>query len=135
MVLPARVEGRPLRRLRAELLCHLRADPVLVVEASDVQHLSEAGQAVLVAAHRAAAARGGRLHLHQPSPEVVAALRASGLRHLLQEVRARVEHAPEPAPVGTSTARASTEQSVGPVRLPGRRVRSTSGSRPAVPGC
>lgn len=96
VVLPARVEGRLLRRLRADLLSHLRADPVLVVEAAGVQHLSEAGQAVLVAVHRAAAARGGRLHLHQPSPEVVAALRATGLRHLLQETRARVEHAPVP---------------------------------------
>ena len=49
-----------------------------------MQHLSDAGQAVLVTAHRAALARGGQVHLHQPSPQVVAALRASGLRHLLQ---------------------------------------------------
>jgi anti-sigma B factor antagonist len=84
VVLPSRVEGRPLRVLRAELLAHLRADPVLVVEAASVQHLSPAGQAVLVAAHRAAVARGGRLHLHQPSAVVTAALLSSGLRHLLQ---------------------------------------------------
>lgn len=91
VVLPARVEGRPLHRLRSELLAHLRADPVLIADAGGVRHLSDAGQAVLVAAHRAAVARGGRLQLHQPSPEVVAALRASGLRHLLQDTRARLE--------------------------------------------
>jgi anti-anti-sigma factor len=93
VVLAVRVEGRPLRRLRGELLAHLRADPVLVVDAGGVQHLSDAGQAVLVAAHRAAVARGGRLHLHQPSPEVIAALRASGLQHLLQHTPARLEAA------------------------------------------
>ena len=83
MLLPARVEGPSLRQLRGELLAHLRADPVLVLEAAGVQHLSDAGQAVLVTAHRAAVARGGRVHLHQPSPEMIAALRANGLRHLL----------------------------------------------------
>ena len=89
VVLPARVEGRLLRRLKRELLACLREDPVLVVDASGVQHLSDAGQAVLVTAHRAAGLRGGRLHLHQASPEVVAALRASGLRHLLVGMPAR----------------------------------------------
>lgn len=96
MVLPVRVEGRPLRRLRGELLAHLRADPVLVVEADAVQHLSDAGLAVLVTAHRAAVARGGRVHLHQPSPELVAALQASGLRHLLQDARVGVAAASRP---------------------------------------
>jgi len=85
VVLPVRVEGQLLRRLRGELLAHLRADPVLVVEAARVQHLSDAAQAVLVTAHRAAVARGGRVHLHQPSSEVVAAMRARSLRHLLQD--------------------------------------------------
>jgi len=42
VVLPVRVEGRLLPRLRGELLAHLRADPVLVVEAARVQHLSDA---------------------------------------------------------------------------------------------
>lgn len=90
VVLPVRVEGQPLRRLRGEMLSHLRADPVLVVEAAGVQHLSDAAQAVLVTAHRAAVARGGRVHLHQPSSQVVAALRASGLRHLLQDTGTRI---------------------------------------------
>jgi anti-anti-sigma regulatory factor len=93
VVLPVRVEGRLLPRLRGELLAHLRADPVLVVEAARVQHLSNAGQAVLVTAHRAAVARGGRVHLHQPSPEMIAALRTSGLQHLLQDARINCEAA------------------------------------------
>lgn len=92
-MLPERVEGRPLRQLRSELLAHLRADPVLVVEAAGVQRLSDAGQAVLVTAHRAALARGGRVYLHQASPEMIAALRASCLQHLLQDTRARFEAA------------------------------------------
>ena len=82
-MLPVRVEGRPLRRLRGELLAHLRQDPVLVVDAADVRYLSDAAQAVLITAHRAAVAHGGHLHLHQPSPEVIAALQASRLQHLL----------------------------------------------------
>lgn len=98
VVLPVRVEGRPLRRLRAELLAHLRDDPVLVLEAAEVQHLSDAAQAVLITAHRAALARGGRLRLHSPSAEVVTALRAHGLLHLLQSAQAG------PSP----TARATT---------------------------
>jgi len=93
VVLPVRVEGRPLRRLRSELLAHLRADPVLIVEATEVQRLSTAGQAVLVTAHRAAVARGGRVHLHQASPEMIAALRASGLWHLLPDTQAHCEAA------------------------------------------
>lgn len=96
VVLPVRVEGRPLRRLRGELLAHLRADPVLVIDAGGAQHLSDAGQAVLVAAHRTAVARGGRLQLHQPSPEVTAALRASGLHHLLHDPRTHFEAAGPP---------------------------------------
>lgn len=93
VVLPVRVEGPPLRRLRHELMAQVRADPVLVVEASAVQHLSDAGQAVLVTAHRAAVARGGRLYLHQPSIEVVTALQATGLRHLLQDSRCSLRRA------------------------------------------
>ncbi len=96
VVLPVRVEGRPLRRLRSELLAHLRADPVLVVDAAEVQRLSSAGQAVLVSVRRAAVARGGRMHLHQASPEMIAALRGSGLSHLLQDTSVHDE-APVPA--------------------------------------
>ena len=104
-MLPVRVEGRPLRRLRRELLAHLRADPVLVVEAAGVQRLSNAGQAVLVTAHRAAVARGGRVHLQQASPEMIAALRASGLWHLLQDTRVHCK-----AAVPAQDACASTGQ-------------------------
>lgn len=44
MTLPSHVEGRPLRRLRSELLAHLRADPELVLQAAGVRHLPDAGR-------------------------------------------------------------------------------------------
>jgi len=83
--------GRPCHQAAPALRCRPGTGPDvdLVVDA-------DAGQAVLVAAHRAAVARGGRLHLHQPSPEVIAALRASCLQHLLQDTRARFRAAGPP---------------------------------------
>lgn len=87
LALPRSVQGRALASLRRDLLRLLRTDPVLVVDASRVEELSEPGQALLVAVHRMARSRGGRLQLQQPSPAVVSALRASGLHHLLDSGR------------------------------------------------
>lgn len=103
LTLPRAVQGRALTALCGDLVRLLRTDPVLIVDASRVEHLSDAGQALLVTAHRTARSRGGRLQLVQPLPAVVTALRASGLRHLLAADHAPLQRpgsgsAPPPAP-------------------------------------
>lgn len=81
--LPRDVEGRHLPALRRELLAGLRADPDLVLDCSDVDALSPAGQALLLYVQRAARHRGGSLYLDRPSKAMLLALRSTGLSHRL----------------------------------------------------
>lgn len=95
--LPRDVEGRHLPALRRELLASLRADPELVLDCSDVDTLSPAGQALLLFVQRAARHRGGQLHLDHPSNAMTLALRSTGLSHRLTQATAP-RPAPAPAP-------------------------------------
>lgn len=81
--LPPALEGRHLPALRRALFEALRNDPHLAVDGSHVRVLSLAGQAVLLSTGRAARRRGGDLLVDSPSDAMTAALRATGLRHLL----------------------------------------------------
>lgn len=81
--LPTQLEGRGLLALRQQLLTGLRPGNDLVVDCRNVQAVSFAGQAVLVAADRAARRRGGHLRLLHPSDVMVTAFRSTGLSHLL----------------------------------------------------
>ncbi len=83
LALPHRVAGPALLPLRRALREAVRSGGDLVVQCSDVQELSPAGQALLVATSRAARRRGHRLRLVHPSPAVLGALGATGLLHLL----------------------------------------------------
>lgn len=81
--LPRLVHGRDLPGLRQQLRHAVRSHVLIVLDCSQVQELSPAGQALLVAARRAAHHRGARLCLARPSPPMTAALRRTGLSHLL----------------------------------------------------
>lgn len=86
--LPRDLEGRHLPALRRQLLQDLRHDPDLVLECSDVQKLSPAGQALLLSLARTARRHGGHLHLYTPSAAMTAALRSTGLNHRLTQATA-----------------------------------------------
>jgi len=83
--LPRNVEGRQLPALRQELFAHLRRDPNLIVDGSNVDTLSPAGQALLLHTAHTARRRGGKLHLQQPSPAMTAELRTTGLSYSLTQ--------------------------------------------------
>lgn len=81
--LPALVSGECLRALRGQLLAGLRHPSGLVIDCHQVQDVSPAAQALLVAVHRAARQRGVTWHLVGPTAALHTALRRSGLSHLL----------------------------------------------------
>lgn len=88
--LPPDVEGRHLPALRRALLADLRSDPDLVLDCSNVEALSPAGQALLLHVDRAARRRGGQLHLQRPSTAMTLALRSTGLIHRLTQADPRL---------------------------------------------
>ncbi len=70
-------------RLRALLGDAIAPGRRLVVDLSEVEHLSAAALAVLVAAHRRLRDGGGSLVVRRPSPAVVRVLRVSGLHRVI----------------------------------------------------
>lgn len=91
--LPARVGGPCLHALRGQLLAGLHHPGGLVVDCRQVQDVSPAAQALLVAAYGAAWLRGKTWRLEQPTAAMLTALRRSGLSHLLLPL-----HGPAPGP-------------------------------------
>lgn len=81
--LPRQVAGRCLHGLRQQLFDGLRRGEQVVLDCSRVEELSVAGQALLVAARRAARSGGGHFYLHQPTTAMISTLRGTGLTHLL----------------------------------------------------
>lgn len=92
--LPARVSGQCLHALRGQLLAGLRHPGGLVVDCRQVQDVSPAAQALLVATHRAARLRGVTWRLEQPTAAMLTALRRSGLSHLLVPLPGRAAAPP-----------------------------------------
>jgi anti-anti-sigma factor len=70
-------------RLRAQLDDATAPARRLVLDLSQVEHLSSAALAVLVAAHRRLRDGGGALVVRDPSPAVVRVLRVSGLHRVI----------------------------------------------------
>lgn len=102
VALPARASGRALPMLRRELLAGPDQPGGLVVDGSQVTHLSPAAQAVLVASRRTARLRGVAWRLAEPTDDLVLALRGSGLRHVLVPLPGRPDppSRPEPSQAG-----------------------------------
>lgn len=97
VALPARADRLGLSALRRQLRVALHGPGELVVDGSRVQELSLGAQALLVAARRTARRRGLAWRLDQPTPALLAALRASGLSHLLVPVATPPTRPPLPA--------------------------------------
>lgn len=70
-------------RLRALLDDAIAAGRRLVLDLSEVEHLSSTALAVLVAAHRRLRDGGGSLVVSAPRPAVVRVLRVSGLHRVI----------------------------------------------------
>lgn len=104
--LPSRVAGGCLPGLRQELFAGLRQHSDLVLDCSRITHLSPAGQALLVATHRAARRSGVRLSFLDPSDAMITALRRSGLRHLLTAAPRPEDAAGRPGPSQTGAVAA-----------------------------
>jgi len=65
------------------LLAAVDRSPTVVVDLADVDFLDSSGIHGLVAAHRAAVERGGRVVVENPSGSVAAVLDVTGVRDLL----------------------------------------------------
>jgi len=76
--LPPRLSFDGARALKAQLLEAI-ATPNPTLDARAVTAVDAAGLQLLIAAARAARARGGRLTLHEPSPALLRALALAGL--------------------------------------------------------
>jgi anti-sigma B factor antagonist len=73
--------------LIATLLAAVGRSPSVVVDLAAVEFLDSSGLHGLVAAHRAAAEKGGRLYLENPTGTVAAVLDLTGVGELLGRAR------------------------------------------------